>query len=171
MNHIRSLIIDKGTGEVLDQIMDGDKVRITRQSKVAFLEDTISIPFSCFAKLNTEEIMLLGQELSKTDFLFLVSISHYVGYYDNCIKDRRGNPMTIEEIARHLGISRSVAYRNVENLMKESILCKAKTSEFQLFVCPLIYCKGNRTNKVLQTMFRNYRVRSKGNVKWQRLLE
>ena len=168
---IKSYVIERTTGEVMDSIMEGDRIRITRKEKVEFLESTISIPFTSFAKLNTAEIAFLAKELSKPDFVFLLSLSDFVGYHDNCIKNRRGVPMSVEDIAARLGISRATAYRSVERLMKENILCKAKTSEFQLFVCPLIYCKGNRTNKVLQTMFRNYRVRSKGNAKWQRLLE
>lgn len=168
---IKSLIIDGETGEIMDSVLDGDKIRITRKNKVEFLENTVSIPFTSFAKLNTAEISLLARELSRPDFVFLVSLSDYVGYYDNCVKNRRGVPMSIGDIAHHFNISRATAYRSVERLMKENILCKAKTSEFQLFVCPLIFCKGNRSNKVLQTMFRNYRVRSKGGVKWQKLLE
>lgn len=30
-----------------------------------------------------------------------------------------------------------------------------------------LFCKGNRINKVLKTMFKNYRIRVLGGVKWK----
>lgn len=170
-NAVKHLVINKDTGEVIDSIEEGDKFSITRKKKIDFMENTIEIPFKSFVKLNTKEIGFLSKELSKSDFAFLLSLCDFVGFYDNCIKNRRGDPMSIDEIALKLDIPRSTAYRIVNKLIDESILCKAKTSEFQLFVCPLIFCKGNRANRVLQTMFRNYKVRSFGGVKWEKLIK
>lgn len=164
-------VVDKNTGEIKDSIMVGDKVNITRRKKMEYLENTIEIPFKKFVKLNTDEISILAYELNKYDFAFLIAISKYVGYCDNCVKNRRGNPMSIDEIAEILNMPRSTVYKSINRLMEENILCKAKTSEFQLYVCPYILCKGNRANKVLQTMFRNYKIRSLGGVKWKKLLK
>ena len=46
---IKSYVIERTTGEVMDSIMEGDRIRITRKEKVEFLESTISIPFTSFA--------------------------------------------------------------------------------------------------------------------------
>ena len=75
---IKSYVIERTTGEVMDSIMEGDRIRITRKEKVEFLESTISIPFTSFAKLNTAEIAFLAKELSKPDFVFLLSLSDFV---------------------------------------------------------------------------------------------
>lgn len=170
-NAVIDLVVDKSTGEIKDSIMVGDKVSIIRGPKSEFLANTMAIPFQSFVKLNGEEISLLARELNKGDLALLIALSRYVGYYDNCLKDRRGNPLTMAEIACKVGMPRSTVYKAINRLIAENIVCKARTSEFQLFVCPLLFCKGNRSNKVLQTMFRNYRVRSRGNIKWHKLLE
>ena len=170
-NAVKHLVINKDTGEVIDSIEEGDKFSITRKKKIDFMENTIEIPFKSFVKLNTKEIGFLSKELSKSDFAFLLSLCEFVGFEDNCIKNRRGKPMTIDEIAYVFDMPRSSVYKSIKRLMEENILCKAKTSEFQLYICPYILCKGNRTNKVLQTMFRNYRIRSIGGVKWEKLLK
>lgn len=165
------IIVDKNTGEIKDSIKIGDAIKITRKEQDEYMKNTIEIPFKSFIKLNTDEMPLLAKDLNKYDFTFLIAISKYAGYNDNCIKNRRGKPMTIDEIAYVFDMPRSSVYKSIKRLMEENILCKAKTSEFQLYICPYILCKGNRTNKVLQTMFRNYRIRSIGGVKWGKLLK
>jgi hypothetical protein len=52
----------------------------------------------------------------------------------------------------------------------KDIICRNKNSkERQYFVNPWLFCKGNRINKVLQTMFRNYGVRVCGGIKWKHI--
>lgn len=39
--------------------------------------------------------------------------------------------------------------------------------ERQFFINPWLFCKGNRINNVLKTMFRNYKIRVLGGVAWK----
>lgn len=41
--------------------------------------------------------------------------------------------------------------------------------KYQYFINPLLYRKSYKINKVLKTMFKNYKIRCKGNVAWENL--
>ena len=93
-----------------------------------------------------------------------------MGYEDCCLKYPNGKDITTDNLADITGLSRSVIYSTIASLMKKDILYKGKNSNNrQYFINPWLFCKGNRINKVLKTMFKNYRVRVCGGVKWQDL--
>ena len=57
----------------------------------------------------------------------------------------------------------------IRSLIDKDILYKGKNSKnVQYFVNPWLFCKGNRINKVLKTMFENYKIRTYG-VRWGEL--
>lgn len=163
-------IVDLETGTILRSVDDGDKVKVIPQYVEEYYHETDSIPFTAFVKLNCEEMDYLVKELKHSDIVFIISLLPYLSYMDNCIKDRRGNPLSVAEIAEKIGDDRSNVNKRINHLIDLDILCRAKNSkEFQLFMNPWIAGKGNRCNRVLASMFRNYPIRSKGGITWQRL--
>ncbi len=166
-------IVSKDTGEVFDHMYRGDRILRSKSMEgySEMQETTAKSPITNFTKQNNDELRHLLRDLSLPESKFLFGCLSFLGYEDNCIKNERGNPMQIDDIAERIGLSRSSAFRAAESLMAQDILCKAKnSSEFQLFLCPLVGGKGNKYNKVLQTMFRFYKVRSKGMKTWAKLL-
>lgn len=163
-------LIDTDTGETIRtvEVSEGDSVRLVH--KTAKNMEFDNLPFDSFIKLNGEEVKFLTRELTSAQLSFLLSLLPYLSYCDNCIKDGRGTPMSVAQIGERLDISRKTANRIINELIEEDLLCKAKNSaEFQLFVNPWFAGKGNRCNRVLSTMFRNYRVRSMGGKRWKSL--
>jgi hypothetical protein len=70
------------------------------------------------------------------------------------------------------GMSRSTLYHTIDLLHKKDIVYKGKNSRNrQFYINPWLYCKGNRINKVLRDMFKNYKIRSRDNVLWKDLNE
>jgi hypothetical protein len=66
------------------------------------------------------------------------------------------------------GLSRGAVYDAINSLIRKDIIYKGRNSKNrQYFVNPWLFCKGNRINKVLKTMFKNYRIRVLGGVKWK----
>lgn len=163
-------LIDTDTGETLRtvEIEEGDSVRLIHKTGRDANYDTF--PFSSFIKLNGDEVKYLSVELTKAQFSFMVSVLPYLSYRDNCIKDGRGKPMNVAQIADRLSVTRNTANRLINELIDEDLLCRAKnSSEYQLYVNPWFAGKGNLCNNVLASMFRNYRIRSMGGRQWNNL--
>lgn len=163
-------LIDTDTGETIRtvEMSEGDSVRLIHRTAKNMEFD--GLPFDSFIKLNGEEVKYLSAELGNAQLSFLLSLLPYLSYIDNCIKDGHGSPMSVANIAERLGVTRCTANRLINELIDEDLLCRAKNSkEFQLFLNPWFAGKGNRCNRVLSTMFRNYRVRSMGGKRWKDL--
>ena len=123
-----------------------------------------------YTKAGSKEFRYLLGELNVYEKAFLLSVMPYVGYEDCAIKKDNGSPLNIKDFALVSGMSESKVYDVIAHLKKECIIYKGKTgSEVQYFVCPWLFCRGNRFNKVLKYMFREYKVRCRGNVAWKDL--
>lgn len=164
-------LIDQNTGEIVNVIGEGDSVKITRDGTEQYLTSTDKIPFEHFAKLNIDEVKCLSKELRPNEAAFLLSLMPYLSYRDNCIKDGSGTPLSEARIAEKVGMGKTKTNDMINALIDMDILCKAKNSaEYQLYMNPWIAGRGNRCNKVLASMFRHYKVRSKGGIKWEKLM-
>jgi len=65
-------------------------------------------------------------------------------------------------------MSRGLLYETIKSLAKKDIIYRGKNSKNrQYFVNPWLFCKGNRINKVLKTMFKNYRIKILGGKQWK----
>lgn len=184
------LITDKNTG---NRLVDGETVYLTirTEKQVEALkaknkkeneinlqkqqkdeEKYTTIPVKMFYMGNIEEIKLIMKELDVYERAFLFSVAPYMGYDDCCIKYPNGKELKVEQIAEISGMSVRKAQDVIQSLINKDMLCKNKNSKnIQYFVNPLIFCKKRRANKVLRTMFKNYEIRTKGNVKWKDLKE
>lgn len=107
------------------------------------------------------------KELNTYEKALLYTIAPYVGYEDCCIRYENGKELGIEDIAVLAGMSRDKAFRTVKELIDKDIIYKGKNSKnIQYFVNPWLFSKGTRVNKVLKRMFKNYKIRTKNNIKW-----
>lgn len=162
------LVIDDETGEKLTELNPGD--RIVRGKTVEYLRTTQEWKIENFFKGNLDEIKKLLKELSPNEKAILFTVSPYVGYDDCCLKhENNGHMLTFDIIVELSGLSRGAVSKALNDLQDKDILYKGENGkEKQYFVNPWIFAKGNRVNKVLKTMFRNYRIRVI-NKKWKDL--
>lgn len=145
-------------GEIIDEINEGD--RLLRYKSLEYLKDTQVWKIENFFKGNNDELRNWMNDLSVNEKALLFTISVYVGYEDCCIKYDNGNPLNFDDIVRLSCLSRGAVSLTLNTLIKKDILFRGKNSRERLyFINPWIYCKGNRINKVLKTMFRNYKIR------------
>ena len=166
---IQAYIVGRETGEVLDEIKSEDSYKIFRGNPGAI---TCPLPFTSFVKVNFLELAELSKELSSPEIKILSFCISFLGYSDNCIKTRRGRPLNILDISLYLGVSERTVLRSVNKLIDMDILCFAENGEEkQLYLCPFIAGRGNRQNKVLQTMFRHYKIRSQDCITWETLIK
>jgi len=163
------------TGEYLGEINPGD--RITRAKSIEYLKRNkilVNGPETVkqFFKGNAKEIEKIMNSLDTFERSMLFSISVYVSYTDCCLKYGNGTNITTDDIVTIAGMSRGKTFQVIDNLIKKDILYKGKNSKNrQYFVNPWIFCKGNRVNTVLQTMFQNYKIQSLGGIRWKDLTD
>ena len=163
-----SYVVNKSTGELTCELHKGDK--ILRDKTTEYLNNTDEWKLKNFYKGNSDELNLLIPELSDRENLFLLRMAQYVGYEDNCLKFGNGQELQIDNFIKITGFGRSTVFKVLNRLEKKDIIYKGSNSKgTQYFINPWLFCKGNRINKVLKTMFKNYRIRSKDNVRWKDL--
>ena len=183
-------IVDLDTGEYIEvdnnqriEVFDEGDMHIKRasiesykknkefiESKKAEESDKyMSWDLKHYAKTNTDELRILLPELGKNEKIVIFSILPYVGYDDCLLKYSNGKELNIESISKISGLSISTVEDVVESLRHKDILYKGKNSRnVQYFVNPWICSRGNRINKVLKTMFKNYKIRTLG-IRWKEL--
>lgn len=159
-------IIVSGDGEVLGRL--GPKDRILRDASLEKLQSTDIWKIESFYKGHIGELRKLMRELSVYEKAFLFSVATYIGYEDCCLKHDNGNELTFDCMVEITGMSRSKMSEVMDSLINKDILYRGRNSQTrQYFINPWLFCKGNRINKVLKTMFRNYKIRVLNNTKWK----
>lgn len=162
----KSHLVDVETGELTGTLNEGD--RILRKESLLFLSATQEWHIEHFYKGHLGEIKKWMKDLTPNEKAVLFTISPYVGYSDCCLKHDNGAMLTFDDIVDMSGLSRGAVSETLNLLQKKDILYKGKNSkERQYFMNPWLFCKGSRINKVLQMMFRNYKIRVMGNKTWK----
>ena len=181
-------IIEKTTGEILADEDEKDRLKISyvKGSSIKALKEKLESDtgrkineletenyemwnLEVFYKGNVKEIQAIMKELNVYEKAFLYSIVPYIGYDDCCLKFNNGTELSFEKMVEISGISKGKLSETIKKLINKDILYKGKNSKnTQYFVNPWLFCKGNRINKVLKTMFKNYKIRTLG-VRWREL--
>ena len=165
-----SYIVDAGTGEIKNTVRSGDKLKIVRKESIEYLAQFQDWKIEHFYKGHIDEMRKLIQELSMPEKAFLFSIAVYVGYEDCCLKFPNGSDISTKELLELTDLGKTCFHETLKSLIKKDILYKGKNSKSrQYFINPWLFCKGNRINKVLKTMFKNYKIRVCGNIPWKHL--
>ena len=181
-------IIEKTTGEILADEDEGDRVKITymKESSINAFKKKLESDterkinelstgnyemwnLEVFYKGNVKEIQAIMKELNVYEKAFLYSIAPFVSYEDCCLKYDNGKELSFNTLSEISGISKGKLSGTIKKLIDKDILYKGKNSKnTQYFVNPWLFCKGNRINKVLKTMFKNYKIRTLG-IRWKEL--
>ena len=161
----RDAIVNLETGEIRGYLGTGD--RILRAASVEYLNNTQEWKLDNFFKGHAGEINKWLKELSVNEKALLFSVVPYVSFEDCHLQYSNGNDIGTEELVKITNMPRRTVYETLDSLIKKDILYRGKNSKNrQFFVNPWLFCKGNRINRVLKTMFKNYRIRVMGKKKW-----
>jgi hypothetical protein len=171
--HIRAHVVSAKTGEITTDLFAGD--RIVRSSsnksfdvKTEAMTEYTKWNLGNFLKTHVAEMRLWMDDLSQAEKAFLFSIVPYISYEDCHLQYGNGVDIGTEDLMKITGLSRGLVYQTIDSLIKKDILYRGKNSKNrQYFVNPWLFCKGNRINKVLKTMFKNYKIRVLGGKKWK----
>lgn len=164
-------------GEIINEIRKGDRI-LRKESIDSFKRRKIEAEeyqkwkIKSFCKGNIEELRKTMQDLDVYEKAFLFSILPYIGYENCCLEYSNGVELRFESLVEISGISKGKLSSVLNGLIEKDILYKGKNSNMtQYFVNPWLFCKGNRINKVLKTMFKNYKIQIKNGMKWKDLKE
>ena len=172
-------VVSKNTGEIVAELYEGDSI-LRKESKEAHkkfedsknesrkVSETLVWSMTNFMKMNTVEVRLWMDELSQAEKAFLFSIVPCVSFDDCHLQTHDGEDIGTEDLIKIANMSRGVLYETIKSLAKKDIIYRGKNSKNrQYFVNPWLFCKGNRINKVLKTMFKNYKIKVLGGKQWK----
>lgn len=163
---VTRLLVKPETGEVLDSLYPGD--RIVRKSSIDEISNYQVWRVEKFFKGHIGEIRETLKELSTTEKAFLFSIVPYVGYDDCCLRYDNGNELNFDSMVEISGLSRSTVSEVLNSLIAKDILYRGRNSQSrQYFMNPWLFSKGNRINRILKRMFKNYRIKVIGGRRWK----
>jgi hypothetical protein len=161
-----SFVVEKGTGEVISELRDGD--RILRKESLDYLSDYETWNLNDFFKGYAGELRKVLPALSMAEKAVFVSIIPYVSYRACNLQYSNGEDMNFEDIIKVSNVARATGLSAVTRLIEKDILYKGKNSKGnQYFVNPWLVCKGNTINKVLKEMFKNYHIQIMGGAQWK----
>lgn len=180
---IKGHVVSPETGEITTEIYEGDSI-LRKESQEALrkinhakngspnVHETLIWNMSNFMKMNTIEVRLWMDDLSQAEKAFLFSIVPCVSYDDCHLQTYSGEDAGTEDLVEITKMSRGLLYETIKTLTQKDIIYKGKNSKNrQFFVNPWLFCKGNRINKVLKTMFKNYKIRILGGKQWKDVKE
>ena len=168
MKDKRYNVIDTITGELVDYINTGDK--ILRESSEEI--DNSLLKWNCggFIKGNISELKLLSPTLTQSQRSLLFALLPYVNYKDCLICHSNGKDINLGDISTIATINIKTARKITRELVAIDILCINKNSRNnQYFMNPWLIYRGVSINKTLKAMFKNYQIRSLGDVQWKDL--
>ena len=169
-------ILDIEDGEELGVAHEGDSINITRaKSTEAFRNrkadnvELFNFKYNKFVMMNDDEFDLIMGDLSKSELVFLISISKYIGY-SNSLEFNNHVCMGTEDLVSAVKLSRNEVYTVIRSLTQKDILHPGKNSKGNDFhINPWLYHRGETINKGLKSMFRSYKIRSKNGIEWGKL--
>lgn len=164
------LVIDDD-GVVVDVLQFGD--RIIRASSIETfkakkerendykLYTKSFINYDEYVSVNIIELVFLLSELGHSERAFILTLIPHIRYETCLIGHRNGKPITIKDMEKITGKSRSTIVKTIEKLVNKKILYKERKShEVRYFFNPFLVKKGNYINKEVKAMFGDYYIRS-----------
>jgi len=159
-------VVSKETGKTINMLYEGD--RTLRKKSADYLENTQEWKIEHYFKGHIGEIEKWMNDLNMAEKAFLFSIVPYISYTDCHLQYSNGRDIGTEDLVKISHTARGTAYETIGSLIKKDIIYKGRNSKGrQYFMNPWLFCKGNRINVVLQTMFKNYRIRVLGGKRWK----
>ena len=164
------ILVDEDTGAVNGYLKKGD--RILRAESIVHLSKRANsaIKDRRFIRIDEEEGRLMAKELNAYERAVLFQLQFYVSYESGLIRYPNGKEIGFNDLVEMTGLSKATVTSAVSGLVSKDILYKGKNSKrTQYYMNPWIASKGVVPNSTLRDMFGNYKIRSKGNIRWKDL--
>jgi len=153
---IEIIIVDEATGEIKGNINQGD--RIIRKASVDYLNDTEKwIPEDSFIKAYPEALRKASSKMTGTECFMSIYLMPYISYTTGMLMKGNNQPLKRKDMLRIFDMTEKTFDNNMNSLILKGIFSKNKVGrEVQYFANPYLFTKGNKINKTLKSMFRNF---------------
>lgn len=154
-------IIDMETGEIVDELKAGDRIRRSTQDEY-FCKKTQLIELNKdedFVKMFTEAIVRLIQEedLTNTELKLCLFMGKYIGYESGLLRyENNGKLLNLNDIVNITGMSKRSVINGMQGLVSKKVFGVHKTGKENAYtVNPFIFMKGRYVNKTLYNLYKN----------------
>lgn len=162
-----AFIIDPVTGEVKDEMFEGDRIKIIRKKQIEFLEknrqslekDKIysfgqDTKFSMLSSYSAKQ--LADEKLTATEYRILLAMISNTNYKSGLIAFGNNKPLTTKWLTEKMIIDKKTTRKSVRTLIDLGIIAESTTNhKTQYFFNPYIQYRGRWINKTLYDMFKN----------------
>lgn len=152
-----AVMVEPGTGEVLGEIYEGD--RILRKRSEEYLKSTVEIlKDEPYTKIFSRVMFRLASTLTGAELQMTYFLMQYISYASGILMHSNGKPVTRHFIARETGMSERTVDRILQGLKEKQVIGKhVNGRDVHYTVNPWIFMRGNRINRTLYEFFKNSR--------------
>ena len=149
------------------------KIEKAKLRKMKEEEETLDkIPMEVFFMGNVKELKKVLIGLTTQEKALIISIVPYISFKDCCIEYTNGRYMNVKQIADISGISEKTAQETIKSLINKNILNKRREGRnIRYYANPWLFCRRGKVDKSLRSLFGNYQIRTKGDIRWENLKE
>lgn len=150
-------LVELDTGEILKEIQDGDKVKVTSKSSMDYLKDNIEVnKGEPFIKIYTKVLFELSRSLTGTESQFVNYLIQHIRYTSGILAYSNGIKLTRQSMCNDTGLTMRSIDRVLDGLAEKQVLGRHKTGqEINFTANPFIFMKGDRINETLFNLFKN----------------
>ena len=114
-----------------------------------------------FIKVFTDELMKMRKKMNSTDIIVSTILMHFISYESGMLtktgKNDERYPLMNEDIEQITGLSNKVIVKTMKKLVDIGVYARTKHKRsFKYFANPYIFMKGNKINRTLKDMFKEY---------------
>ena len=93
-------------------------------------------------------------ELNMTEIGIIYTLSFYIGFENNLLSHRNGNPLLKKDLSEILGLGQNATDKHIAGLVDKGVFCKVKVKRsVNYYLDPRISYQGNRIDQTLLCMF------------------
>jgi hypothetical protein len=150
------VVVDRSTGEIVDCIKKGDYIR--RKETTDYLNETVLInEHRQFTKLFLD-IRYIAKDLRGASLAVAIVLQSYIRYTSNIVSYSNGKPIMNEDIIEITNYSKPTITKCMDELVSNKVFARVMVGHYyQYYANPYIFCRGQRVNKTLVDMFKNYK--------------
>ena len=167
--------IDYETGEIIDTIYEGDKLKIVTHEQLQYFQHYVpnADKGRPFIKLYTDTIDHLTNILTMAELRFVIKLTPFVSYNDCVIRKTTNSASDIATIA-DMAESTNEEYENIRKIIRQlinkNVLAKHNTTDvlsnyfgkkkYAYTVNPFIFFKGSSVNKFVYNYYSKLQIQS-----------
>jgi hypothetical protein len=164
----RSYLVDIDTGEVTDYVYEGDKINRSPANKYS-RRRVFNMKHKNFVSVNADEFLLWQPHLSTHELALIATMESYASFGDCRLRDKGNDDLHITDIINSSPMRKADILAAFNGLEEKHIVHRFDCGGGYkgVYVNPWIFCKGISISSKLHSIFKDYKILSKGGTLWK----